>query len=115
MSTEAVAKFLDEIAQNKQLGDEVRGVIAEREEQAAFELVDFAGKRGYEFTATELRQHLAGLQGDAGELNEAELESVAGGLLTNLGRISIRTLLGRRTNPLDLRATRKKKTGGEDT
>jgi predicted ribosomally synthesized peptide with nif11-like leader len=109
MSTEAVAKFLDEVAQNKQLGDEVRGVIAEREEQAAFELVNFAGKRGYEFTATELRQRLVGLQEKTVELSDAELEAVAGGLLTNLGRISIRTLLGRRDDPTSLRAAKKRR------
>lgn len=103
MSTEAVGKFLDEIAQNKQLGDEIRNMIAEREEQAAFELVDFAGKRGYEFTATELRQHLAGMQKKTVELSDVELESVAGGLLTNLGRISI------------LRAARRKKKSGPDS
>jgi predicted ribosomally synthesized peptide with nif11-like leader len=110
MSAESVAKFLDQVARDKELGKEVRAVIAEREEQAAFELVDFAGKRGYEFTATELRQHLAGLQDKTVELTEAELEAVAGGLITNLGRLSIRTLLGRRDDPNSLRAARKRKT-----
>lgn len=107
MSAEAVAKFLDQVAQDKALGEEVRGLIAEREEQAAFELVDFAANRGYEFTATELRKHLAGLEQKTVELSEAELEAVAGGLMTNLGRVSIRTLLGR--GRLGLRARRKRK------
>ena len=108
MSAEAVTKFLDHVAKDNELGEEIRGIIAEREEQAAFELVDFAANRGYEFTATELRKHLADLQQKTAELSEAELEAVAGGLMTNLGRTSIRILMGRKAFS-DVRASRKRR------
>jgi predicted ribosomally synthesized peptide with nif11-like leader len=111
MSAEAVARFLDQVAKDKELGSDVRVIIADREEEAAFEIVDFARERGFEFTATELRKHLAGLQQKTVELSEAELEAVAGGLMTNLGRISIRTLLGRREMPPSgVRSSKKRRT-----
>ncbi len=111
MSAEAVARFLDRVAKDNELGGEVRSIIADREEEAAFEIVDFAGKRGFEFTATELRKHLAGMQAKTVELSEAQLEAVAGGLMSSLGRVSIRTLLGRKDVPqTGVRSGKKRRT-----
>ena len=111
MSAEAVAQFLDRVARDEELGGQVRSIIADREEEAAFEIVAFAEKRGFAFTATELRKHLADLQAKTVELSEAELEAVAGGLMTSLGRVSIRTLLGRKdAPPIGVRSSRKRKT-----
>ena len=115
MSAERAAEFLDLVAKDADLGKEVRAVIAEREEQAAFELVQLAASKGFEFTATELRQYLAALKEETTELTEAELQAVAGGLLTNLGRISIRTLLGRQESLLDVRSATKRKTSDPES
>jgi len=110
MSAEAVAQFLDQVAKDTAVGSEVRAIIADREEEAAFEVVEYARKRGFEFTATELRKHLAALQDKTVELSEAELAAVTGGLMTNLGRVSIRTLLARTEVPTNIRSGRKRRT-----
>jgi len=80
MSAEAVNRFLGRVSGDPSLQTKVKSAIADRGEAAAFELVEMATELGFTFTATELGEHLAKHPGEL-ELSEAELETVAGGLL----------------------------------
>ena len=83
MSTQAVNEFLQKVTEDPQLQEELaKALEAENDRQAA---TDLAAKHGYQFTADELwaeiqhRQSELGQSQDSGELNEEELEAVAGG------------------------------------
>ena len=106
MSSEGVKKFLELAQLDVELMDKVKTAVTERGEASSFELVEMAAGYGYEFTATELVEHLA--SGDAEvELSEAELEVVTGGVLDvrgTLGRIKktiIPSLMTKREVPPD--------------
>ena len=98
MSAEAVNRFLGRVSGDPKLQARVKSAIAERGEAAAFELVEMATELGFSFTATELGEHLAKHPGEI-ELSEAELETVAGGLL-----------MARRKDDENLVVKRRKKT-----
>ena len=93
MSTQAVNQFLQKFTEDPQLQEELaKALEAENDRQAA---TDLAVKHGYQFTPDELwaeiqhRQSEFGQSQDAEELNDEELEAVAGGLL---GRFIPQTL-----------------------
>ncbi len=86
MSTEAVNQFLQKVAEEPQLQEELALALeAENDQQAA---TDLAVKHGYQFTPDELWAEIQNRQSqfqqkqDVGELNEEELEAVAGGFCT---------------------------------
>ncbi|MBR8834883.1 MAG: Nif11-like leader peptide family natural product precursor [Stigonema ocellatum SAG 48.90 = DSM 106950] len=83
MSTEAVNQFLQKVTEDPQLQEELaKALEADNDRQAA---TDWAAKQGYQFTPDELWGEIQNRQSefqqrqDAGELNEEELEAVAGG------------------------------------
>ncbi len=84
MSIEAVNQFLTEVSESKELQAEVT-TVKETEMEAenywqAF--TEIAAKHGYEFTPDELASQIeqAFEASNAENLNEAELELIAGGL-----------------------------------
>ncbi|ARV58824.1 bacteriocin [Nostocales cyanobacterium HT-58-2] len=84
MSTQAVNQFLQKVSEDPQLQEELaKALDAENDRQAATEL---ATKHGYQFTPDELwaeiQNRQSQVQQSEGELNEEELEAVAGGFCT---------------------------------
>ncbi|ARV58823.1 hypothetical protein BZZ01_09395 [Nostocales cyanobacterium HT-58-2] len=86
MSTQAVNQFLQKVVEDPQLQEELtKALDSENDRQSATEL---AGKHGYQFTPDELWAEIQNRQSefqqnqDSGELNEEELEAVAGGACT---------------------------------
>ncbi len=82
MSIEAVNQFLDRVSSDRQLQAEVTQAMEAENDRLA--VTQLAAKHGFEFTSEELgsqvQQTIEAQQ--EGELNEAELESVAGGICT---------------------------------
>ena len=86
MSTQAVNQFLQKVTEDPQLQEELaKALKAGNDRQAA---TDLAVKHGYQFTPDELWAEIQNCQSqfqqkqDVGELNEEELEAVAGGFCT---------------------------------
>ena len=86
MSTEAVNQFLQKVTEEPQLQQEfAKALEAGNDLQAA---TDLAAKHGYQITPDELQSEIHNRQSEfqqrqnAGELNEEELEAVAGGFCT---------------------------------
>lgn len=80
MSAKSVKEFLDKIAQDEALRDELTNAVKGRDdrESAAAEV---AAMHGFEFDAEELKRILDVAQGaPANELTEEELDAVAAGL-----------------------------------
>jgi predicted ribosomally synthesized peptide with nif11-like leader len=105
MSFSAITDFFRQVSQDSTLKDKVQEALDQRAEAAAFEIVKIAKDRDLEFSATELREYLAGESSDT-ELSEDQLAAVAGGVrylrTSDLsGLRSIRTL-----SYSDLRAAR---------
>ena len=111
MSKDAIAGFFEKIGTETGLQTRVKEALEERGEMAPFEITEIAAEHGFEFTATELREHFAE---SPGELDDAALGAVAGGLLSGLrarflrvrGRTSIRERI--RKDALRARARTKK-------
>ena len=87
MSTQAVNQFLQKVSEDPQLQEELAKILeSENNEREA--ATDLAAKHGYQFTPDELWAEIQNRQSEfqatqeAGELNEEELEAVAGGLCT---------------------------------
>lgn len=83
VSTQAVNQFLQKLTEEPQLQEEFALTLeAENPQQAT---TDLGAKHGYQFTADELCIEIQNRQSEfeqkqnAGELNEEELEAVAGG------------------------------------
>ncbi len=85
MSIEAVNQFLDRVSSDRQLQAEVTQAMEAENDRLA--VTQLAAKHGFEFTPEELgsqvqnRQSEFQMNQEEGELNEAELESVAGGII----------------------------------
>lgn len=83
MSIEAVNKFLQKVSEDSAIQEELaKAMEAENDRQAVVEL---GAKYGCQFTGEELMGEIEKRQqatADAGELNEEELEAVAGGACT---------------------------------
>ncbi|MCA1994665.1 MAG: Nif11-like leader peptide family natural product precursor [Coleofasciculus sp. S288] len=83
MSMEAVKQFLERVGQDAALQQELNQAIesAENDRAAAAEV---GAKYGYSFSPDEIGQvmEVALTQESGGELNEEELESIAGGFCT---------------------------------
>lgn len=81
MSIDAVNQFLEKVAQDSKIQEELAQVMeAEDHRQAAVEL---GAKHGFEFTVEELITEVEKRQQaaiESGQLSEEELEAVAGGL-----------------------------------
>jgi predicted ribosomally synthesized peptide with nif11-like leader len=83
VSNEAIKEFFARTESDTQLQAQVKRALEERGEMAAFEIVDIAAEAGFVFTATDLREHFVTASAE-GELDEAALEAVAGGLFSGL-------------------------------
>jgi predicted ribosomally synthesized peptide with nif11-like leader len=88
MSIEAVAEFTNKLAEDQSLQAEIKSAIDDKVGLEASQMVSEIGaKHGYEFTAEEaetLRQLV--LAHESGELNDDQLEAVAGGgLIGDIG------------------------------
>ena len=85
MSIEAVNQFLEKVAQDSKIQEELaQAMQAEDDRQAVVEL---GAKHGFEFTGEELMTEVEKRQQaaiDSGELSEEELEAVAGGACSPL-------------------------------
>ena len=83
MSIQAVNQFLEKVAQDSKIQEELaQAMQAEDDRQAVVEL---GAKHGFEFTGEELMTEIEKRQQaaiDSGELSEEELEAVAGGACT---------------------------------
>lgn len=88
MSAQAVNQFLQKVTEDSQLQQELTHALEGENNQQA--VINLAAKYGYQFTpeefGTEIQQQQSEFQRkqDAGELNEEELETVAGGFCTPL-------------------------------
>jgi len=84
MSIEAVNQFLQKVTEDEKLQEELAQVL-ELEDNDRAAAVELGAKYGYEFTADEIGQEIQNRQSEfqirkeAGELNDEELEAVAGG------------------------------------
>ncbi len=80
MSTKSLREFLDKIAQDESLRDELTSVVKERDDKDAA-AAEVAARHGFEFEVAELQRVLDAAQGTSdSELTEDELEAVAAGL-----------------------------------
>lgn len=89
MSAHSVNEFFERAVRDPDLMEKIKAAVAERGEESSFEIVDLAAEHGFEFTATELVEHLAEGNSEV-ELSGAELETVTGGVTdirSSLGRI----------------------------
>jgi len=74
MSKSAIQAFIDKLSQDDALRAELRDKLSAggtKQTASVEELVDFASARGYSFDADEALAHM--------ELNDQELDNVAGG------------------------------------
>lgn len=79
MSTQAVSKFLEQLANDPQLQNELSLEGKTKQERVAT-TVEIANKKGYSFTEAECVKVLDTVKKvQDGELDDAELEAVAGG------------------------------------
>jgi predicted ribosomally synthesized peptide with nif11-like leader len=84
MSIEAVNQFLQKVTEDEKLQEELAQVL-ELEDNDRAAAVELGAKYGYEFTTDEIGQEIQNRQSEfqirqeAGELNDEELEAVAGG------------------------------------
>lgn len=86
MSKESAAAFIDRASKDQDLYDRVVEAAGEVDAQGRQEytrVVELAQAQGYDFTLAEFRQALRdyqdSLRAQSRELNDAELEAVAGG------------------------------------
>jgi len=106
MSFQAITNFFQQVAEDTDLKQTVQAALDDREEAAAFEIVDVAKAHGCDFTATELREYLAADSSDL-ELSEDQLEVVAGGGLLSVRALDLTGLMKIRKLSLDqIRARR---------
>ena len=79
MSAEAVRRFWNDVDEDTALRQGVEALFSagDSPQASAAAIVEVAAKHGYEFTADELKQHVAA---NAAELSDAELEAVSGGM-----------------------------------
>lgn len=88
MSIQSVQQFMDKVATDEKLQQELSTIVTGNESDRAA-AVQLASKYGYQFTSDELWQEIQKRQNElaqaqqAGELDDAELEAVAGGRGTN--------------------------------
>ncbi len=79
MSTEAAAKFFDQLAKDSSLQAEL-GVRNETKDERIAAAVELGKKNGFDFSAEECKTVLATAKKvHDGELEDAEIEAVAGG------------------------------------
>ena len=84
MSIEAVNQFLQKVTEDEKLQEELAQAL-ESEDNDRAAAVELGVKYGYEFTPDEIGQEIQNRQSEfqvrqeAGELNDEELEAVAGG------------------------------------
>ncbi len=84
MSIETVNQFLQKVTEDEKLQEELAQAL-ESEDNDRAAAVELGGKYGYEFTPDEIGQEIQNRQSEfqtrkeAGELNDEELEAVAGG------------------------------------
>ena len=80
MSTKSVKEFLDKIAQDESLRDELTNTVKGSDDKDAAAAA-VAARHGFEFDADELKRILDAAQGAPNaELTEEELDAVAAGL-----------------------------------
>jgi predicted ribosomally synthesized peptide with nif11-like leader len=78
MSTQDANAFLTEVGRDASIRNELRSATeSDGDSLRADALVGVGAKHGYHFTMDEVRQATAGIRN--AELDEAQLESVAGG------------------------------------
>jgi predicted ribosomally synthesized peptide with nif11-like leader len=91
MSTQAIIQFAEFVASDGELQAAV-DVIRNKGGQQAASIVDLAAKHGYSFSADEfVTVNNALLRLNQGELSEAELEGVAGGVASACVRLNTAT------------------------
>ena len=95
MSQEAVFDFLKLLDVNEQLQDELKSIPPNSRKTS--NVVEFAQKHGFEFTAEELEQEAGGHAAASGTaISEKQLENVVGGFslpMIRFGNFSSRLLL----------------------
>ena len=81
MSIQSVTEFINKLPGDQSLQEEVKSATANKEITLASQAVaELAARHGYEFTAEEAMQvHQALSAEESDELNEEQLEAVAGG------------------------------------
>jgi len=80
MSTKSVKEFLDRIAQDESIRDELIDAVKSRDDKDAA-AAEVAAKHGFDFEAAELKRILDAAQDNSvQELTEEELDAVAAGL-----------------------------------
>ena len=80
MSTKSVKKFLDTIAQDDALRDELTRAVAARDDKTTA-AAEVAARHGFNFEGEELKRIIDAAQGTStADLTEEELDAVAAGL-----------------------------------
>ena len=83
MSTEAVTKFLSRLAEDPALQDQARSLAKNAQDPVAA-AVELGSKQGFQFTGAEFMEVVQLAQkARSGQVDDAELKRVAGGLLPN--------------------------------
>jgi len=105
MSGQNITTFFQKVSDDAELKQRVQDALEGRPEAAAFEIVDLAAAQGCAFTATDLREYLAGNDADV-ELTEEQLAGAAGGvrMIRALNLTGLRKI--RMLSPRMLRARR---------
>jgi predicted ribosomally synthesized peptide with nif11-like leader len=87
MSQESVGKFLKSLDENDALRSKFASAVSEDARNPA-NVVEFAKKNGFDFTEKDLEEASKAVAPESGELNEGQLESVAGGIIVVGGSYS---------------------------
>lgn len=93
MSIENAKAFYEKVKGDQSLQQTIVELVKEKPAELESIIIKVAGENGFQFTKEQLQTVIAETTPETGELNEAELETVAGGV-TKGGYIAISIVSG---------------------
>lgn len=94
MSIENAKAFYEKVKGDQSLQQTIVELVKEKPAELESIIIKVAGENGFQFTKEQLQTVIAETTPETGELNEAELETVAGGAATKGGYIAVSIVSG---------------------